>query len=370
MMNKDIKLSVNIAHDEYTKITERMFDVPFSDKNEIVIKNNIDLPDKWNIGLIYGPSGSGKSTLLKTFGEIDNHTWDNRSMISNFTCVTPEEASNVLCSIGMNTIPSWLTPYEYLSNGEKFRVNLAMSMARNKELTLIDEFTSVVDRNVAKSSSNGLQKYVRNTNKKVILSSCHSDIIDWLQPDWIYNPTEGITHILPRGSLQRPEISLKIFRSKYEAWNLFKQYHYLNANLNKAAKCFLATWNDVPVAFSAILSFPHSVVKKGWRESRTVVLPDYQGLGIGVKLSNYIGSMIKAGGGRFFSKTIHPAMVAYRLKNKNLWKETSHSRESRKIDEIGMINKNWDVTNRYCYAFEYIGEASTIDESKLFWEKI
>lgn len=370
MKNKEIKLSVDIVHDEYTKITERMFDVPLTEKNEIIIKNNIEVPEEWNIGLIYGPSGSGKSTLLKTFGDIDKHDWNGKAVISNFTCVSPEDASNILCSIGMNTIPSWLTPYEHLSNGEKFRADLAMSMAKVKELILIDEFTSVIDRNVAKSASNGLQKYVRNTNKKVILSSCHSDIIDWLQPDWIYNPTEGITHILPRGSLQRPKISLKIFRTQYEAWDLFKRYHYLDSKLNRAAKCFLATWEDVPVAFSAVLSFPHAVVKNGWRASRTVVLPDYQGLGIGVRLSNHMGSMIKAGGGRFFSKTIHPAMVAYRLKNKNLWKETAHSRESRKIDEKGMLSKGWDVSNRYCYAFEYIGNSSTVEDSKLFWEKL
>ena len=42
MKNKEIKLSVDIVHDEYTKITERMFDVPLTEKNEIIIKNHFN----------------------------------------------------------------------------------------------------------------------------------------------------------------------------------------------------------------------------------------------------------------------------------------------------------------------------------------
>lgn len=364
----EIILESNIIHDEYTKKTSDFFDVPFSEKSKTIIKNNIDLPNDWQIGLIYGPSGSGKSTLLKTFGEIKNPIWDNnKSTISNFYPSTYEEASKSLCSVGFSSIPAWFRPYNLLSNGEKFRADLARILVGNDDLSLIDEFTSVVDRTVAKTASFSISKYIRkNPSKKVIFASCHDDIIEWLQPDWIYNPLEGKT-TLARGSLCRPQIELKIFRAKYEAWELFKHHHYLSHTLNKASKCFLVYLNDKPVAFNATLSFPHPTVKNAWRESRTVVLPEYQGLGIGTKLSDHIGSMIVANGGRYFSKTIHPSMINYRL-NSNNWKETTHSRKARTPNK-SMMDRNWNATQRYCYAFEYIGAKSSEKDACVFWEK-
>ena len=363
---KEIVLTSPVIKDDYTAICEKMFDLPITNDSTVVIKNNIILPEKWSIGILWGSSGSGKSSLLKQFGKIKEHTWDNTiSMISNFKDVTPQEASEVLCSVGFGTIPSWIRPYNVLSNGEKFRADLARSLISKDEIILIDEFTSVIDRNVAKSASNSVQKYVRKHNKKIILASCHSDIIDWLNPDWSYNPIEGTTQYFTERNIRRPNIELKIFRTKYDAWDLFKHHHYLSAGLNKSAKCYMATWEGVPVAFTAILSFPHPIVKKAWRESRTVVLPDFQGLSIGVKLSDYIGSIFKANGCRFFSKTAHPAMINYRLRHTESWKQTTHSKKARN-DHPSMNSRGWLVSERFCYAFEYIGPSSSVEDSKLF----
>ena len=51
----------------------------------------------------------------------------------------------------------------------------------------IDEFTSVVNRQVAKAASCAIAKCVRRNQRKFIAVSCHDDIIEWLCPDWIYN---------------------------------------------------------------------------------------------------------------------------------------------------------------------------------------
>jgi ABC-type lipoprotein export system ATPase subunit/GNAT superfamily N-acetyltransferase len=366
MLNKEIILTSPIIKDEYTDIVGKMFDVPISNKSTVIIKNNIVLPTEWNIGLIYGNSGAGKSTLLKEFGKIRTHKWDNTiPMISNFKECTPHEASEILCSVGFGTVPAWIRPYKALSNGEQFRANLAKSLIGKDKIILIDEFTSVVDRNVAKSAANSVQKYIRKHNKKIILASCHSDIIEWLVPDWTYNPIEGETRYFTERSLRHPNIELEVFRSKYEAWDLFKSHHYLSAGLNKSAKCYLATWEGIPIAFTAILSFPHPIVKKAWRESRTVVLPDYQGLGIGVKLSNYMGSIFKAHGCRFFSKTAHPAMISSRIRHPELWIQTRHSRKARN-DHPSDKSSGWLVSERLCHAFEYVGPPASKEEAKLF----
>ena len=363
----EIILKVPLVKDNYTEVACRMYDVPPSEESITIVKDNIELPkEDWNIGLIFGASGCGKSTLLKKFGNVYNHHWDNRPIISNFGNISPEDATKVLCSVGLSSVPSWLRPYHCLSNGEKFRADLGQAIVNSKEVTLIDEFTSVVDRNVAKSASYSLQKYMRRAKKKVIVASCHSDIIEWLNPDWVYNPTEGVTHY-PRGLLQRPKISLKIFRSKYEAWDLFKQHHYLTASLNKASRLFLASWEDRIVGCIAILPFPNKFLKNAWRASRTVILPDYQGLGLGIYLSDYFGSLIKAREGRFYSRTVHPAMISHRLRS-GLWKETSRSRTTQSEYDQS-CNTMWKVdAKRECYSFEYIGEASSYEDSRLFWE--
>ncbi len=76
---------------------------------------------------------------------------------------------------------------------------------------------------------------------------------------------------------------------------LFAPHHYLSDALNKSAVCFLASWWDRPVSFSAWLPFVGAGFP-GRREHRTVTLPDYQGVGIGNAVSDCIAS---ACGGRW-----------------------------------------------------------------------
>ena len=90
-------------------------------------------------------------------------------------------------SVGFASPPSWLKPYNVLSTGEKMRVDLARAILSNQELIVFDEFTSVVDRTVAKTASLALQKAIRKGGKKFVAVSCHRDIVEWLMPDWIYD---------------------------------------------------------------------------------------------------------------------------------------------------------------------------------------
>lgn len=366
----EIVLTSKITHDEYTAIANNCFDVPRSDSIVTTIKNNLSLEGDWNVGLITGPSGSGKSSILRGLGKLRTPTWNSqKSVISNFSKVaSPEEAASLLCAVGFSSIPTWLNYYHNLSNGEKFRADLARLLVESGQPILVDEYASFVNVEVAQSASNSLQKWIRKNNKQIVLASCRDDFTPFLQPDWIYNTLEAKTHRFPRESLSRPPLNLEIIRCNYSAWEQFKHHHYLSSDINKAARCFLAIWNGRPVAFSSSLTMPSPYFKGGWRETRTVVLPDFQGLGIGVKFSDYIGALVKANGGRYFSKTIHPAMVSYRLRSSD-WKETSHSRQARNAKSSqskGMDNVKWETTSRPCWAFEYIGAPASSSDAKLF----
>lgn len=360
----DIVLKSTIERDAFVDYVAEAFDIQNVAESVTRVTNNLYLPESWNIGVIYGGSGTGKSTLLRTFGEIKTPTFDpTKPLISNFNFTTPENAANILSSMGLASVPSWLRPFHTLSNGEQDRARIAwlIGSASNDDVVLIDEFTSVVDRDVAAAMSNSISKYIARTGKRVVLASCHFDIMEWLQPDWIYSPTKGRVEI--RDCLRRrPQIQLEVFRCRYETWNVFKQHHYLTDELNKAAKCYCVTWNDKPVAFIGVLPFPSGWVQNAFRVSRLVVLPDFQGLGIGFKLLSYVSSLYVAEGMKMYIKTTNPGLGEKLISSPSLWRETS--KYTKGITEKSlktMSDSNmWTMkSSKKFYAAEYIGEKST-----------
>src|SRR5882672_6065861 len=62
----------------------------------------------------------------------------------------------------------------------------------------------------------------------------------------------------------------------------------------------------------------HGLVKYGGRrEHRTVTLPDYQGVGIGMAVSSFCAALYSALGQRATSTTSHPAFIAARRRSKD-----------------------------------------------------
>jgi len=189
LLKSDIPLISSVQKDKFIIASESAFDCAFDGISKFypwTMPNNI--PKNFKIGVIVGSSGSGKSTLLKQFGTEEVPLWDEtKSIVSHFE--SPDEAINKLGAVGLNSIPSWYKPYHVLSNGEKFRADLARKLKSN---VVIDEFTSVIDRNVAKAASVSLVRYVKNNDiSNVVLSTCHRDILDWLEPDWFIDTDTG-----------------------------------------------------------------------------------------------------------------------------------------------------------------------------------
>lgn len=350
---KYIERKNKIINDKYTEYVYEAFDI--QNKEETTVKIPINFNEcktfDWNIGVIYGGSGTGKTTLLKEFGQLTQDDFDEeKPLISNFDWLEPKEATFLLSAMGLASVPTWLRPYTLLSNGEQYRASLAYKVGKSKEneIILIDEFTSVVDRDVAKAMSNALQKYIRKYNKKIILASCHFDIMDWLLPDWTYSPLKGR---LERASSrrQRPKIELQIFRCRYETWNLFKQHHYLTENLNKAAQCYVVLWNDKPIAFIGILPFPGVGDPKTRRISRIVVLPDFQGLGLGKDILNYISALYFKEGHQMYIRTMNPAL-GISLNRDDNWTATSGN-----LKVPGKDSSGRKLIERPSYSYKYTG---------------
>ena len=201
------------------------------------------LDDDWQIGVIVGPSGSGKSTIARhAFGDAlcGGQPWsDTQAVVDGFGDLSIKEIVHTLSSVGFSSPPSWVKPYGVLSNGEKFRCDLARALLSDRPLVAYDEFTSVVDRTVARIGSAAVSKAIRKGRiaRKFVDVTCHYDVVDWLEPDWVLDMASGR---LARGCLRRPEIRLEIAPVHCSAWVLFRRHHYLNTNIKVNAKCFCA----------------------------------------------------------------------------------------------------------------------------------
>lgn len=356
----EIILQSHVIPDDKTDAIKDKFDYLFTGTTETTIKVP-EFPKSFTIGLIVGSSGSGKSTLLRmNFPKQEKVEWDNsKAIISNFE--TAEQGANLLSAVGLSSIPSWCKPYAVLSNGEKFRADLARCLHSG---AVIDEFTSVVNREAAKTCSYALQKYIRrNGLHNIVFASCHDDIAEYLQPDWIYNT--DTSQFFNGRYLQRPPIELVLHKCSVSEWEMFKKHHYLSGEINRSSQCIIAEIDNYPVAFVASLAFPFKGCRNAWRESRLVVLPDFQGIGIGNAVSETVAQMYLDKGCRYFSKTTNPRCGEHR-DNSPLWKATSHNHKKR-LDYIKdgkpRVQSKYAMSNemqiihsaRVCYSHEFIG---------------
>jgi hypothetical protein len=336
---------------------EGLFDLPAARRSER--SWSVDLPLEtrdWRIGLIVGPSGCGKSTLAKALfpGALcDACEWPpDRSIVDAFPpALGIRELTELLSSVGFSTPPGWLRPFRCLSNGEQFRVTIARVLAETSELAVIDEFTSVVDRTVAQIGSAAIARTIRRSQRRLVAVSCHYDIIDWLQPDWTYDPS---TDTFQWRSLQRrPGIVLDISRGSAADWPVFRNHHYLSGGLHRSATCFVARIGDRLAAFTAVLHHPD---RYGgfWREHRTVCLPDFQGVGIGNAMSEYVAALFVATGKRYLSVTSHPGMIEHRRRSSR-WVMSRRPQFGRRNDgRLQNLNRTAALLRRTA-AFRYVG---------------
>jgi len=349
----DMLLSSDVERDDLTSALIKPFDYEWDGTSTFApFQIPTGLPQIFGIGLIVGASGTGKSPLLREFGVQNEPEWaEHKSIAAHFA--SSEDAAERLMAVGLMSVPDWVKPYHALSTGQKFRADLARQVQSG---AVVDEFTSVVDRNVAKSASSAMSKFIRRRGiTNVVLASCHRDIVDWLEPDWIIDTDRGEVTI--GRSLQRPEVVVEVHPASHAVWTFFAPHHYLTGELNKATHCYVAVWEQQLVGFYAVMTNPAGTLKNAWRGHRLVVMPDYQGLGIGPRLSETVAQHYVDNGCRFFAKTAHPRLGSYRDASPR-WKPTSKNHRLR-TDANLMRSSRWHPNpDRWSFSHEYIGDAA------------
>jgi len=264
-------------------------DINVEEKSKHDFKITADLDTEFNIGLIVGASGSGKTTLAKKiFGKDCFKTLidESRPIIDQLPSeLNYDQCAALLSGVGLTSVPCWIRPVYTLSNGQKARAEACLQMLGQN--AIIDEWTSVVDRNVGKVMSHCIQKHARRMRKTIVLCSCHYDVIEWLNPDWIIdcNKQEYIERRSMVGTFKRTDrLRLDIREVSKHSWPYFSKYHYLSARL-PTGKIFtygLFRGKD-QIGF---LCFAAYIIgnQKTFFPNRVVIHPDYAGLGLGIKI--------------------------------------------------------------------------------------
>jgi GNAT superfamily N-acetyltransferase len=368
MKTIDLHVETKLQRTPRIKQLSGMFDVPPQEKLSHHWSGQIPIDEReWNVGLIVGPSGAGKSSVARQlFGEPATFDWKAGAVCDDFDArFSIQDIAEICSAVGFNTIPSWMKPFGVLSTGEKFRVELARHLLEGGDQIVIDEFTSVIDRQVAHIGCQAVQKLVRKKGKQFVAVTCHYDVIDWLQPDWVLEPATMTFRW--RSVQRRPALNIEIARVDHAAWKLFAPFHYLTAELHKAAACYVLFVEGEPAAFAGILHRPHSRVDDIKGVSRLVTLPDYQGLGLAMCLVDTLGAAHKAIGHRLHTYPAHPSLVRSfdRSPRWELHKkpgqfsptlgETSTLRN--RPNDQGQGQKKWHMGSRPCAVFEYSGDA-------------
>jgi energy-coupling factor transporter ATP-binding protein EcfA2 len=372
----DVDVATDVSHSIRAQQLSAAFDVPPQERHHLHWRIDAPLEDKpWNVGLLVGPSGSGKTSILRrTFG-TSYVGWQSDSVIDDFDeRHSIDDIAAVCQAVGFNTIPAWLRPFDVLSNGEQFRVTMARMLLDLEGIIAVDEFTSVVDRQVAKIGANAVQKWTRKHDRQFVAATCHYDVLDWLQPDWVIDAAKQTFEW--RSVQPRPTIDVEIKAVNYDFWRLFAPYHYLTAELNRTARCFVAFVDDQPTAFAGVLHRPHPKVNNIKGLSRIVTLPDWQGLGLAFVLTDALAASYKVIGQRFRTYPAHPALIRsfdrspmYSLIQKpgyggskgavGTGDMTKRSGNSKGIvhGPNAKLVKAWRHGSRPCAVFEYVGPA-------------
>lgn len=282
----------------------------------------------WKIGVIVGPSGSGKTSMGKEIlgGSFYAPEWPDAQPIVD--AILPEgdfnDVTAALAAVGLGSVPAWLRPYGALSNGEKFRAMLARLVAEAPQEAVVDEFTSVVDRQIAKIGALAFSKAWRRTSGRVVLLTCHYDVLDWIQPDWVFDT--GTMQFHARWLQPRPRIDLDIWETDWSYWKAFKPHHYLDLGPMYAATCYVGSVDGEPVTHLGMAT------RAGLTEARAcrlVVMPEWQGAGVGVRFLNEVCDMWLRGDNRFGKKmstlfhTSHPGLCAALRRDTKHWSQVS-----------------------------------------------
>lgn len=341
------------------------FDTAKKSKHELTVR--ADIEEDYSLGLIFGASGSGKTTLAKhIFGEdiFYSPMVEDTPIIEQFPDnFSYSQCAELLNGVGLTSVPCWIRPVYTLSNGQKARAEIALMLASDREILVIDEWTSVVDRVVAKAMSNNIQKMIRRSGKKLILLSCHYDVFEWLNPCWVIDCNKQSytdRRSLWRNYQRKEKLEFQIYETERSSWKYFSKFHYLSERLGGSFGVYFGLFSGKEqIGFQAFNNYvPHrknSGLKMQIHFNRTVIHPDYVGLGLGELLINETSVLLAK---EFDVRTKFSSTPVYKIlkRHPDKWKLTDIKRQIKKIKTGATMDRNGGFREKVkTYSYKWIG---------------
>eukprot|EP00930_Biecheleria_cincta_P071431 TRINITY_DN58942_c0_g1_i1.p1 TRINITY_DN58942_c0_g1~~TRINITY_DN58942_c0_g1_i1.p1 ORF type:complete len:744 (-),score=107.76 TRINITY_DN58942_c0_g1_i1:145-2376(-) len=353
----------------------------------------------FTLGAIVGASSSGKTTLARERfgGPIEVQWLDELPALAHFASFGEAEPALAAAALDLEIA---MRPAGLLSGGERERASIARGLADwaagRREILVIDEFTSLLDRPTAQRLARGINMFLhkRPALKGLVVLSCHVDIIGHglLEPDWVFDcgdsrldrfdrklSTESTSESvcdnsaaddvkIPR-SLDASTSSastLIVRRAVPCEWREFREHHYKDHRLQSSSVCFVGELQGRAVAFTSVINtgftlrwvvarnndeqlktlalgmnMPLELMKRNaFREHRTVVLPDCQGLGLGSLMADAVAQLLDELGYAFMSVTAHPTYGGYRDRSP-LWARLPSSGRERAGNHCATYSHAW-----------------------------
>ena len=152
----------------------------------------------------------------------------------------------------------------------------------------------------------------------------------------------------------------------------FKRHHYLTEGINKSCWSWELRLHGRPIGFhsvNAALGMPGAGegTSGGSREHRVVILPDFQGIGLGWMLAETVAAQLTSTGRRYTSITMHPTFGACRDRSER-WRPNARNHKADKDEattdvrgrSLAQKAGTWAPTTRDklrpSYRHEYVGD--------------
>lgn len=169
------------------------FGLGLSDKKFVVYDNLEVEVRRGDIVYITGQSGSGKSLLLRDLTEqmraeglkvtdLNEIVLEDRPVIE-LVGTSTIEATDLLAKAGISDAWIYIRKPSELSDGQRYRLKLALVMQSDADVWVADEFGAVLDRTTARVVAFNMAKVARRMGKTLMVATTHTDMVEELAPD-------------------------------------------------------------------------------------------------------------------------------------------------------------------------------------------
>lgn len=162
-------------------------------EREFVVFDNLELEVfPGDVIYITGQSGAGKSLLLRALADslraqglkvadLDKIEMPDQPVI-DIVGRTTTHAADLLAKAGISDAFIYLRKPRELSDGQRYRLKLAMLMDQGAQVWVADEFGAILDRATARVVAFNMSKLAKRENAILIVATTHTDLKDDLAP--------------------------------------------------------------------------------------------------------------------------------------------------------------------------------------------